>query len=231
MLHALRPSHFADVYEAFNSLFQLDECSVVGHADYTSRHMSALRIAMLGVEPRIRRQLLESKRNALLVFVVLQNLDLDLITDVHQIFGVRKTSPRHVCDVQQAVETAQIDERAALGQVLDDSGQDGALFQMLQSFGPFFGLLAFQQFLAGNNDVAALLVELDYGNLDRPALHAIQITDGTQIDLRSRKECVRTMDVDRQTTFDPINHQSFDGPFLVVGLFDLFPRVNPLRLL
>ena len=133
MLHPLRPCHFADVDQPFDALLEFDECSVVSNADDASANVSADGIAMLGVEPRIRRELLEPQRDALLIFVVLENLDLDLIADVDEIFGVGQASPRHVGDVQKAVETAQINERAVLGQVLDDSGQDRAFFQMLQS--------------------------------------------------------------------------------------------------
>ena len=87
MLHPLRPGHFADVDQAFDALLEFHKCAVVGHADDASANMRATGIAMLSIEPRIRRQLLEAERNALLVFVELQDLDLDLIAHVHQIRG------------------------------------------------------------------------------------------------------------------------------------------------
>ncbi len=59
MLHALRPGHFADVDQAFDSLLQFDERSVVGHADDAAGNMRALGITMLGVKPRVRRELLK----------------------------------------------------------------------------------------------------------------------------------------------------------------------------
>src|ERR1019366_7560542 len=69
MLHALRPRHFADMDQAFNALFQLDERAVIGHADDASVNVRAHRIAVFGVEPGVGRQLFETERDALFVFV------------------------------------------------------------------------------------------------------------------------------------------------------------------
>src|SRR3954471_2250887 len=95
MLHALRPGHLAHVNQAFNSLLEFDERSVVGHADDASAHVSAYRITMLGIEPRIRRELLESQRHALLFLVVLENFYLDLATNIHEVLGMWEPSPEH----------------------------------------------------------------------------------------------------------------------------------------
>ena len=40
--------------------------------------------------------------------------------------------PRHVGDVQQAVDAAEVDERAVLGEVLDDALDDRAFLQALE---------------------------------------------------------------------------------------------------
>src|SRR6201997_294405 len=68
--------------------FECDEGSVVGDTDDASGDVRARRITVLGVEPRIGRELLESQRDALFIFVVLENLDLNLIADVDQVLGV-----------------------------------------------------------------------------------------------------------------------------------------------
>ena len=231
MLHALRPGHLADVDQAFDSLFQFDERAVVGDADDASANVRAHGIAMLGIEPRIRRELLESQRNALLVFVVLQNLHLNLIADVDQIFRVSQASPGHVGDVQQAVEAAEIDERAVLGEVLDDSGEDRAFFQVLERLGALLVLLAFEQVLARDDDVAALLVQLDDRDFDGLALHAVQIADGAQVNLRAGQKRVRAENVDGQAALDAVDDDGLDRLLLVVRLLDFFPGVNALRLL
>ena len=59
MLHALGPGHLADMNQAFNALFELHKCTVVRHADNAAMHMGSDRVALYGVEPGIRRELLE----------------------------------------------------------------------------------------------------------------------------------------------------------------------------
>src|SRR5579871_1716431 len=231
MLHALRPGHLADVDQAFDSLLKLDEGSVIGDADDASAHVSSLGITVLGIEPRIGSELLESQRNALLLFVVLQHFDLNLIADVHEILGMREASPGHIGDVEQAIEAAEVDKRAVLGEVLDHSGEDRTLFQVLQGLGALFILLAFEQVLARDHDVAALLVELDHGDFDGLALHAVQVTDGPEVHLGAGQEGMCAMDVDRQAALDAVDDDGLDGLLVVVSLLDYFPGVNALRLL
>src|SRR5579872_465496 len=231
MLHALRPGHFADVDQAFNSLLEFHECSVVGHADHAAADVCALGIAMLGIKPRVRRELLESQRNALLLFVVLQNLDLNLIANVDQIFGVSEASPGHVGDVEQAVEAAQVNERAVFSEVLDHAGEDRSLFEMLQSLGALFILLAFEQVFTGDDDVAALLIQFDDRDFERLALHAIQVADGPEVDLGAGQESMRTENVDGQSALDAVNYDGLYRLLFVVGFFDFFPGVNALGFL
>src|SRR3954451_1283645 len=102
---------------------------------------------------------------------------------------------------------------------------------MLQSLGAFFILLAFKQFLARDYDIAALFIQLDYGDFDGLALHAVEIADGPQVDLRAWQESVCAMDVDRESAFDAVDDDSLNGLFLVVGFLNDFPGVNALRLL
>ena len=94
-----------------------------------------------------------------------------------------------------------------------------------------FVLLAFEQLLARDHDVAALLVQLDDGDFDGLALHAVQIADRAQIHLRAGQESVRAENVDGQAALDAVDHDGLDRLLLVVGLLDFFPGVNALRLL
>src|ERR1039458_1023481 len=181
--------------------------------------------------PSNRRFIFALPRYALLVFVVLQHLHLNLVAHVHQITRVRQPSPRHVSDVQQAIESAEVHERTVLRQVFHHSGQYRTLFQMFQRLVAFLALLAFQQFLAGNHDVTALLVELDDCHFKRLALHALKIPDGPQIHLRSWQKSSRAQDVDGEPAFGPLNHCRLNWPLFAVSFLHLIPGVNARRLL
>ncbi len=84
MLQPLRPSHLREVNQALDALLQLDKRAVVGNREHAAMHMRTHRVALAGVQPRVRRQLLEAQGYALLVLVELQHLYLDLVTDVDQ---------------------------------------------------------------------------------------------------------------------------------------------------
>src|ERR1700748_3834857 len=113
--------------EALDALFQLDECAVVGDRKNAATNLRTDGVALDGIEPRVRRKLLEAERDALLLLVKLEHLDLDLVANVDEIAGVSEAAPAHVSDVEQAIEATQIDERAVVGEVLDGAGKDTAL--------------------------------------------------------------------------------------------------------
>jgi hypothetical protein len=83
---------------------------------------------------------------------------------------MRDAAIRHVGDVQQAVQAAQIDEGAVFGQVLDHAGDDGAFLQLIERGALALVDLLFHGQLARDHHVAAAPVQLD--DLDRNILAA-----------------------------------------------------------
>src|SRR5207244_11861764 len=112
----------AHVNQTFDTRLQLYESAVIGNADHSSGNVCAHGIAVRSIQPGVRSELLESQRNALLVFVKLQHFHLDLIAYVHQLAGMREPPPAHIGNSQQAINTAEIDETAAPSKILHRSG-------------------------------------------------------------------------------------------------------------
>src|SRR5665213_1219961 len=215
------------MHQALDALFQLNKRAVVGDRKYAALDVRAHRVPLSGVKPRIGRQLLEAKRYALLVFVELENLYLDLVAHIHQVTRMRQASPAHVGDVQQAVDSAQVNKRAVVGQILDGAGKDGALAKMLESGRTLCILLFFEDFLAADHNVAAFLVQLDHADFNLLAKIAVKIADRTNLDLRTRKECLQA-DIHGKSTLDAA-HNCADHRCLVVGsLFNGVPHAKPL---
>jgi hypothetical protein len=75
------------VNQTLDALLELDKRAVVGDGQDAALDVGADRVTLGGVEPWIGRELLEAEGNALLVFIELENLDLDLVADVDQIAG------------------------------------------------------------------------------------------------------------------------------------------------
>ncbi len=224
MLHPLGPGHFGDVDEAFDALLQLDERAVVGDRKDAAVDLRADGVALDGVEPRVRRELLEAERDALLFLVELEHLHLDLIANIDEVARVSETAPAHVGDVEQAIEAAHIDERAVVGEVLDDAGEDGAFFEGGERDCLLRVLLFFEDFLAGDDDVAALLVQLDDADFDLGADVAVEVADGANFNLRAGQECLDA-DVDGEAALDARDDHALDGGLGVGSLFELVPNL------
>ncbi len=65
----------------------------------------------------------------------------------------------------------------------------------------------------------------------RLALHAVEVADGAQVNLRAGQERVRAVNVDGESALDAVDDDGLDRLLLVVGLFDFFPGMDALRLL
>src|SRR6185369_394105 len=175
VLDLLGPAHLAHVNQAFDAGFQLHERAVVGQAHHLAAHALAERIRLFDVVPRIFLRLLQTQADALGFGVVLEHLDGDLVADLEHFTGVIDATPGHVRDVQQAIDTAEVDERAVLGEVLDGAGHDHALFEGLQRLRLQLIALTLEQDAAAQHDVAALLVELDDLELIRLANQLLEV--------------------------------------------------------
>src|SRR6266849_1686910 len=136
-------------------------------------------------------------------------------------------APRHVRDVQQAVDAAQIDERAVVGDVLDDALEDLALGERLERVLLLLGVLFLEQRLARQHDVAALLVDLDHAHAELLPAQRVEISDGTHVDLRSGQERADA-DVHRETALDALDDAADHDLALGIGLLDLVPNLHLL---
>ncbi len=175
-------------------------------------------------------ELLVAERDALGARVVLEHDDVDFVADAHDFGRMRHAAPRHVGDVQQAVDAAEIDERAVVGEVLDRAAQRLALGQRVERRLLLLGVLFLEQDLAREHDVAALLVDLDDAHPELLALQRVEVAHRPHVDLRSRQERAHA-DVDGQPALDPFDDAADDDLPLLEGLLDLVPNLHLLGLL
>ena len=213
--------------EAFDARLELDECAVVGQADDLARHARADRIPIGHVRPRIVDELLVAERDALGRRIVLEHDHVDLVVHLEELGRMADAAPRHVGDVQQAVDAAEIDERAVVGDVLDGALEHLAFGERVQRVLLLLRVFFLEENLAGEHDVAALLVDLDDAHPQFLAAQRVEIADRTHVDLRAGKEGADA-DVDRQTTLDALDDAADDDLALGVGLLDLVPNLHLL---
>ena len=157
------------MHQAFHTLFDLGKAAVVGEVGDGGLHARAFRVAAGDFDPRIVAQLLHAQADAVLLAVELEDLDLDLVAHVDHLGRMANALPGHVGDVQQAVHAAEVDERAVVGEVLDDALDALAFLQGASSCFALGAVLGFEHRTARNHHVVALLVELDDLEFQRPA--------------------------------------------------------------
>ncbi len=158
-------------------------------------------------------------------FVDLDDLHLDRLADGKDLGGVVHTAPCHVCDVQQAVNTAQINERTVFGDVLDHAVNGLTFGQVADDFGTLFGTGFFEDRTARYNDVAPATVH--FQDLER-LLHTHQrasIAHGAHINLRTGKERNSAAQINGKATFDAAKDRAFDALFCRHRLFPDDPRL------
>ena len=122
----VRPIHFGDVDETFDTGFDFNEGTVIGDVRDLAEEARGLRVAAGDADPRIFAELLEAERNAVLFLVELENLGFDFLADLNDFARVADATPSEVRDVEQTVDAAEINEGTVVGDVLDDALNDGA---------------------------------------------------------------------------------------------------------
>src|SRR4029077_20641679 len=126
----LGPRHFGDVDQALDARLQFDERAVVGDVGDAALEAGADRELGLDALPRIVQQLLHAEGDAVGLVVYLDDLDLHRLADVEHFGRVIDPAPRDVGDMEQAVDAAQIHERAVVGDVLHHAVDDLTLFEV-----------------------------------------------------------------------------------------------------
>src|SRR5262245_32047290 len=228
VLDALAPRHLGDVNQSLDARLELDERAVVGQADDLALNPSTDRVAIHHVRPRVGDELLVAERDTLGGRVVFQHDHVDFVVDLEELRRVPDAAPRHVRDVKQAVDTAEVDERAVIGDVLDDALEHFSFGECLERVLLLFGVLFFEQRLAREDDVAALLVDLDDAHAQLLSAQRIEVANRSDVDLRSGQERANA-DVHGEPALRPFDDAADDDLLLDVGLLDLVPDLHLLR--
>src|SRR4051812_43944459 len=226
----LGPRHFGDVDQAFDARLQFDERAVVGDVGDAAFEPRADRELDLDALPRIVQQLLHAERDAVGLVVDLDDLDLHRLTDVEHFGRVIDSAPRDIGNVQQAVDAAQVHERAVVGDVLDHAVDHLTLFEVLHQLLALLGAGLFEDRAARHHDVAAAAIHLQ--DLERLVdVHQWgDVADRPDVDLRARQERHRAVKIDGEAALDLVEDHA--GDLLVVlecGL-ELAPALLAARL-
>ena len=185
-------------------------------------------IAARDVLPRIGAELLEAEADALTLAIELEDAHFDLVADVDDFRRVLDALPRHVGDVQQAIDAAEVDERAVIGEVLDHALDDGAFLQLVEQFGALGAVFLLDDRATRNDDVVALLVELDDLELVHLAFEVARVAHGAHVHERTGQERAHEIDFDGEAALDAAVDEALDDLLLLERGLEAFPGAGTL---
>jgi hypothetical protein len=225
------PIHLGDVDEALDAFLDFHEAAVVSDIRDLAEQARVRRVAARDVLPRVRAELLDAERHALALAVELQDAHVDLVADLHDLGRVLDALPRHVGDVQEAVNAAEVDERAVVGQVLDRALDDVAFLQVVQQLRALGAVFLFDDRATRDHDVVAALVEFDDLELELLALEVARVAHRAHVHKRSGQERADVVELHGKPALDAAVDHALDDLALGEGLFEAGPGARALRLL
>src|SRR4029077_13267569 len=228
MLGPLRPAHFADVDEAFDARLDLNEGAVIGDADNFSLDTRSGREAFRHGGPRVGQKLLAAEGNALLVFVEFQYLNLNFFAGLNHGRRVRNAAPDQVADVKQAVQSAQVNEDAIVGDIFHFSGDDRAFGEGGDQRIALGFLIILENHAAADHHVAALAIQLENAELDFAVLPSVESMNGAKLNLRCGQKRAHS-DIHHQAALDTFGDFAGDIRMLAIGFLDALPDAALVR--
>src|SRR3989475_11658 len=231
MLHPLDPRHVGDVNQAVDAGLDLHERAERGQVAHLPLDPHADGILLRQRHPGVWLQLLQAEADALALPVDVEDLDLDLLPDVHHLGRVGHAAIAHVRDVQQSVHAAQIDEGAEIGDVLDDAFAHLTDLQLFHEDVALGLALGFEQHATAHHDVAASLVQLDDLEVEALAQELVDVGHAPQGDLAAGEERIHAHQVHHHSAFDLLHERARHRLVLLVGLADPLPDPHEVGLL
>jgi hypothetical protein len=167
-------------------------------------------------------QLLEAEGDAFFFAVHFEDLHFELLTDADHLGRMVEAAPGHVGDVEEAVHAVEVHEHTEVGDVLDHADDLVARGDAVEELLALFGALGLDDFAAGEDDVFALVVDLDDLEFVNLADVFVEVLRRDDVDLAAGEEGFDA-DVDHEAAFDDALDLAFDETAFLEDLGDLFP--------
>ena len=174
-----------------------------------ARHDLADLVGAGELPPRVLLRRLQRQGDPLAVQVDVEDLDGDLLADLDDLGRVVDVLPGQLGDVHQTVDAAEVDERTEVDDRGDDARADLALGELVEELAAHLGLGLLQPLATGEDDVVAVLVELDDLGLELAAHVGLQVADAAHLDQRGGEEPAQA-DVEDEATLDDLDDGAGD---------------------
>ena len=217
------------MHQSLDPFFKLDERAVRNQVDDLAANATAHGELGLDIVPRILHALLESERDAFFLQVDIEDDHFDFLADREHLGRMVDAAPAHIGDMQQAVHPLQVDERAEVGDVLDDALAHLADLDFRKQLLLLLAPAVLQQFPAGQDDVATILVDLKDLELELLVQKIVRVANRQDIELGAGQERVDA-DIHDHAAFDAALDDAFDEPAFLTGFKNAIPAALLLGL-
>ena len=217
--------------ETLHARSNLDECAVVGHDDDLALDLVAnLEVGIQGI-PGMGSELLQSEGDALLLLVEVEDDDVELLVELHNLLRIADAAPAEVCDVDETIDTTEVDEHTVGGDVLDSALEHLTLLQLGDDFFLLCLQLGLDEGLVADDDIAIFLIDLHDLELHRLANEDIVVADGLDINLAAGQECLDAKDVNNHATLGAALDVTLDDFLILQSGIDALPTLGGTCLL
>ena len=156
-----RPAHLRDMDKTLDTGLDLNEGAVVSDQDNLTLDSVTDLDILVEIVPRMRSELLVTEGDPLLAGIELLDDDLDLLVQGDNLLRIVDSTPAEVSDVDETVNTTEVNEDTVVGDVLDSTLKDLSLLELADELSPAGLLLSLEESLVRDNDIAELLIALD----------------------------------------------------------------------
>ena len=198
-----------DVHQALDALVDAHERTERHELGDLAGHDLADLVRAGELPPRVLLRRLQRQGDALAVQVDVEHLDGDLLADLDDLGRVVDVLPGQLGDVHQTVDAAEVHERTEVDDRGDDARADLALGELVEELAAHLGLGLLQPLTTGEDDVVAVLVELDDLRLDLAAHVGLEVADAAHLDQRRGEEAAQA-DVEDQAALDDLDDGAGD---------------------
>ncbi len=136
--------------------------------------------------------------------------------------------PSQIGDVQQSIQSAEIDKHAVVGDIFHAAGNGRAFHQRIHQSIAFSLGRFLEQRAPAHHHIAALAIQFQNAKFQLAILPRLKIVHRAQFQLRSRQKRTHA-DIDNQPALDALQNLALDRFVLAVSLVDALPNAPSVR--
>ena len=227
----LAPRHLRYVDQALYTWSNLNECTIVSHNHYLTLHViTYLEVLVEGI-PWMWSELLQTESDTLLLLIEVEDNNVDLLVERYNLVWIAYAAPREVCDVDQTVNTAEVNEYTVSSDVLNGTLEDLTLLELADDLLTLLLELLLDESLVRYNDIAELLVDLYNLELHCLAYEYVVVAYRVNVDLASWQESFDTENVNDHTALSAALDVTLDNFLVLESCIHTLPRLAEASLL